>query len=321
MAVAALVLGLIGLLSGLIPLLFFIAFPCGILAVVFGFVGRNRAVRRHASGKGMSIAGLVLGVLAVVLGVVGLVLINKAVDEIGETISTFEPSFDSTPLEPSSDPETPESLATDTSISSETSTADDAPPELSIESGFTPNTERGVVSAAALVTNNGDRTVCGVEIQFTILNSAGTPVDTETSRVSLIPAGQTVGVSPLQIGYQVADPASMEVSVVGVEDQIDSDVLADCSGFYLEDGIKVEVLNPVLTRNLGVSIDGQLSNPSDLAVDQTFITCVLKLAGKVVGGESSMSLDPIAPGGTIAFSLGFITYEGEADEILCTGRA
>jgi len=294
MAVAALVLGLIGLLAGLIPLFFFIAFPCGILAVIFGFVGRRRAIQRPSSGKGLSTAGLVMGALAIILGIIGVVIVNRAVNDISETLET---AFEETTL--------PAEAAAD----------------LAIESGFTPNPSQGVVSAGALVTNNGAKTACGVEVQFTLLNSAGTPVDTDTTTVALIPAGQTVSVTPLQIGFEVADPAKMEVSVVGIGDQIESNLLDDCDGLSFQDGAEVDVVNPVLVRESGSSIEGQLSNPSDTKIETTYIACVLKLGGKIVGGESSASLDPIAPGATIAFSLSYISYEGPADEILCTARA
>lgn len=319
MAVASLVLGLIGLLAGLVPLLFFIAFPCGVLAVVFGFVGRRNAVRRPTTGKGMAIAGLVMGVLGLVLGVVGLVVLNKAVDEIGETLDTITletiaPVSSADPTTPETEPDVVESVPVET-------TTPDAAADLVVESGFSRNVERGVVSAGALVTNRGGRTACGVEVQFSLLDSAGAPVDTDTSTIPIIAPGQTLSVAPLQIGYQVADPARLEVTVVGIEDQIDSAVLADCGGFYLEKGIKIEVLNPVLNRDFGVSIDGQLSNPSDQPIDSTFIDCVFRLGGEIVGGETSMSLDPIVAGGTIAFSIGFISYEGEADEIICTALA
>lgn len=81
LAVASLTLGIIGAAFGLIPLTFFIAWICGVLAVVFGGVGIKRA-RDGATGKGMAIAGTVLGVAAVLLGVLGLAIINDAFNEV-----------------------------------------------------------------------------------------------------------------------------------------------------------------------------------------------------------------------------------------------
>ena len=63
-AVAALVLGLIA-----VPLMCFwyIAFPCAILAIVFGALGRSKAKQQGATGKGMATAGLALGIIGVLL--------------------------------------------------------------------------------------------------------------------------------------------------------------------------------------------------------------------------------------------------------------
>lgn len=83
LAVTAMVLGIIGVLFGIIPLTFFIAWILGVLALVFGFIGRGKA-RRGASGKGQATAGIVLGVIALGLGVWGVVLVSDAVDDIDD---------------------------------------------------------------------------------------------------------------------------------------------------------------------------------------------------------------------------------------------
>jgi uncharacterized membrane protein len=87
LAVAALVLGIVGAVFGLIPLTFFIAFICGVLAVIFGFVGLGKA-RRGAEHKGMAIAGLVLGFVALVLGIVGVVIVNDTANEIDKILNS-----------------------------------------------------------------------------------------------------------------------------------------------------------------------------------------------------------------------------------------
>lgn len=90
---AALVLGLIGLalsivLIGAVP---------GILAIIFGAVGRSRARRRLATNGGAALAGIITGVLAVVVAValvaVGLSLIRTEFDRYRTCINnaqTFE---------------------------------------------------------------------------------------------------------------------------------------------------------------------------------------------------------------------------------------
>jgi Domain of unknown function (DUF4190) len=54
--IAALVLGII---SVVFMCLWLISIPCAILAIIFGFVGRD------SQGKGMAIAGLVCGILGI----------------------------------------------------------------------------------------------------------------------------------------------------------------------------------------------------------------------------------------------------------------
>jgi hypothetical protein len=67
MGVAALVLGIVGLvlswtvIGGVV---------LGILALVFGLIGRGRVRRREADNGGQAVAGVTLGSIAIVLGIV-----------------------------------------------------------------------------------------------------------------------------------------------------------------------------------------------------------------------------------------------------------
>jgi hypothetical protein len=61
MAITSLVLGIVGFFFGSIIL--------GPLAVIFGGIGLNRA-NHGAKGKGMSIAGVILGIVDIVLFIV-----------------------------------------------------------------------------------------------------------------------------------------------------------------------------------------------------------------------------------------------------------
>jgi len=63
LGVAALVLGILALLTGL----FFVGGVLGIAAVVLGVMGRGRAKRGEATNGGMALAGIVLGVLGILL--------------------------------------------------------------------------------------------------------------------------------------------------------------------------------------------------------------------------------------------------------------
>src|SRR5919106_5073070 len=82
-AVAAMVLGIVGAVFGLIPLTAPVAFICGLLGVIFGFIGIRRA-RRVRVGMGMAVAGLVLGIIAVMLSIIGFVIVDEAVRELEE---------------------------------------------------------------------------------------------------------------------------------------------------------------------------------------------------------------------------------------------
>ncbi|WP_030666703.1 DUF4190 domain-containing protein [Streptomyces rimosus] len=90
LGIAALVLGIIGTLSGLLPLLFWLAGILGLLALIFGLVGLGRARRGQATNKGVAITGTVFGVLALIAAVVGLVItvavVDSAVKEVNKSL-------------------------------------------------------------------------------------------------------------------------------------------------------------------------------------------------------------------------------------------
>jgi len=65
LSIASLVCGIVGIIVGFLPICgAFVAVPLGILSVIFGAIGR-----KSATSKGMAIAGLVLGVLAIVISI------------------------------------------------------------------------------------------------------------------------------------------------------------------------------------------------------------------------------------------------------------
>ncbi len=78
MAVAGLVLGIVALVFCWIP---FLNWILAILAVIFGAVGVSKANKIGGKGKGMAIAGLVMGIVGALLGVVVIVLLKSAVDD------------------------------------------------------------------------------------------------------------------------------------------------------------------------------------------------------------------------------------------------
>ena len=72
MAVASLVLGITAAILGI--LLFPLGIVCGILAIVLGFVGKGNAAQTGV-GRGMAIAGIVLGWIGVAVLVIFIVAV------------------------------------------------------------------------------------------------------------------------------------------------------------------------------------------------------------------------------------------------------
>lgn len=71
MGVAALIFGILALLTCWLP---GVGLVLGILAIVFGIVGRGRANRLQATNKGVATTGLVLGILSLIVNVIIAVL-------------------------------------------------------------------------------------------------------------------------------------------------------------------------------------------------------------------------------------------------------
>ncbi|MFJ4870673.1 DUF4352 domain-containing protein [Streptomyces sp. NPDC088757] len=92
---AALILGIIGTLSGIVPLLFWLAGILGLIALILGLVGRGRVKRGEANNKGVALTGALLGLAALILSVVGAVItftaVSDAVDEIDKAIKGSAP--------------------------------------------------------------------------------------------------------------------------------------------------------------------------------------------------------------------------------------
>ncbi|MBO1336568.1 DUF4190 domain-containing protein [Streptomyces sp. VRA16 Mangrove soil] len=88
---AALILGVIGALSGLVPILFWLAGILGVIALVLGLTGRARAKRGEATNKGVALAGALLALVSLGLSVFGAYTtfkaVDDAVDEINKSVS------------------------------------------------------------------------------------------------------------------------------------------------------------------------------------------------------------------------------------------
>lgn len=94
LAIAALVVGIISLLLSFIPFVNIAAILGGIAALVLGFLGLRKAKEGTVGGRGMSITGLVLGVVSVLISIAVLVAtvvaLNNLPGELGEVIEEAE---------------------------------------------------------------------------------------------------------------------------------------------------------------------------------------------------------------------------------------
>jgi hypothetical protein len=84
MGTSGLVLGIIGVVCSLTFFLWFFGVILGILAIIFGAIGRGRANRGEANNKGAATAGLVCGIVAcVILPLLGVLLFASIMGGLG----------------------------------------------------------------------------------------------------------------------------------------------------------------------------------------------------------------------------------------------
>jgi multisubunit Na+/H+ antiporter MnhB subunit len=87
--VAALVLGLLGLVLALLVLPAPLGALLGLLAVIFGIVGISRASRGEATNRGQAVTGLITGILALALGVLLTVRIGSYLQDHATDFNNF----------------------------------------------------------------------------------------------------------------------------------------------------------------------------------------------------------------------------------------
>ncbi|MCI0688708.1 MAG: DUF4190 domain-containing protein [Sporichthyaceae bacterium] len=86
LGLAAVIVGGIGILFGLVPLTFWIAGPLALAAIVLGLAGRGRVRRGNATNGRMAVTGTILGVGAAALSMVGAVIVFGAFDQAAEDL-------------------------------------------------------------------------------------------------------------------------------------------------------------------------------------------------------------------------------------------
>ncbi|MBQ8683128.1 MAG: DUF4190 domain-containing protein [Clostridia bacterium] len=71
LSIAALVLGILGIVGGWIPVVGYFTLVLAILGIILGAKGRAKSIAATGKASGMATAGLVLGIIGTALGAVG----------------------------------------------------------------------------------------------------------------------------------------------------------------------------------------------------------------------------------------------------------
>ena len=94
MAIIALVVGVIALLPLCTIVFGFASIILGLIAVVLGYLGMTQARQRGQGGRGLAIAGIIVGALAAILGVLeaaGCGMFGSAISSIAPQLMTQIP--------------------------------------------------------------------------------------------------------------------------------------------------------------------------------------------------------------------------------------
>ncbi len=93
-AMAALILGILGLLTGgLLAILFWFSWVLGLIGLILGFVGLSKS-KRTGIRKKMAIWAIVLNVLAIGSGFYGLSVTVNAVNNVSKSLNSFSDCMD-----------------------------------------------------------------------------------------------------------------------------------------------------------------------------------------------------------------------------------
>ena len=90
LGVSALVLGVGSLVAAISFVLFPLALPGGLVAIVFGLIAIIRADKRGATNSGQAAAGLVCGILALAIAVVFAVRVGTLVENNTTVFTAFD---------------------------------------------------------------------------------------------------------------------------------------------------------------------------------------------------------------------------------------
>ncbi|MFE3069858.1 DUF4190 domain-containing protein [Streptomyces sp. NPDC059247] len=174
LGVAALVVGIVGLVFAIVPFLFWLGGIMGVVALVLGIVGLGRAKRGETNDRGQSVAGIVLGSVTLVVSAAWLVVLALAVNTIESDDRILQIEASATPGGASATPgtatgptPTPEPTGPAVLALGKTHTYDDgvkvtvSAPRHYRPDAFAAGYEKGQTAVQVTVTivNGGDRTL------------------------------------------------------------------------------------------------------------------------------------------------------------------
>jgi hypothetical protein len=201
------------------------------------------------------------------------------------------------------------STETTSASSTETTTAVSGPEptaaDLTVESGFSTGlSDLGTrfTSASAVITNAAVRAACDVQVEFTILDAAGTVLDTRIEKLPIVAAASATPVVPNPLGGGKPDePAKLEVTVTEVASFATGDT-CDTSSTVAK-GVTLATADVALDADMKY-VRGTVSNPSQTDVDAALVACVFRGADKaIVGGDKTTARTPLAAGASADFKV------------------
>ena len=86
------ILGIVGVVTGALMVVFYVAFICGVLALVFGLVVASRSRRAGLAVDGRARTAIVLGPIALVLSVVGAIVFFTVVRDVIDDLERVAPA-------------------------------------------------------------------------------------------------------------------------------------------------------------------------------------------------------------------------------------
>lgn len=166
MAIAALVLGIIAIISSWVPIVNNFSFLLGLIGLVFAIIAMVGVFRGKKGGKGIAIASLVINILSLVIVLATQSAYSQAIDDA--TVTT-----DKVTVEQSADG-TADSSESKYALSNETFDGDEYSTTIS-----------------GSLTNNTDSDISYISVSYNLYDKDGNQIDTATTGTTNLGAGDT----------------------------------------------------------------------------------------------------------------------------------